>query len=74
MAEYLLFNDRTANLVGNYDSLDEALEGVSFTIDHHHGNPKATRNLTLQQGPKVIASGDELRRRALERFPLRNSA
>ncbi len=78
VSNYRLFNDRSANLVGSYDTEEEALQAVAEGV-RHHGTIGSARHLTLQRhipgrADEPVASGEALPRRAIERFPHRKTA
>ena len=60
---YELFDRATANLIGTYESVDQALEVVRHGVERHP--PESFRDVALgaenEHGdPTVIAAGDEL--------------
>jgi hypothetical protein len=60
---YELFDRPTANLIGTYDSVDEALEVVRRAVEQE--SPASFRNVALgaedeHDDTTVIAAGDEL--------------
>jgi len=74
LASYRLVNLHAASLVGTYDTEDEALAAVARSVRHGDGKPKSAKHIALQvrvpgQPDQPLDSGEDLARRALERFP-----
>jgi len=75
--EYQLVRITTENSLGWYDTEEAALENIANEVSIV-GADKATRNVALHRvttaSDEVIAAGEALVSRALERFPQRRSA
>ena len=74
MASYRLVNLHAASLVGTYDTEDEALADVARSIRHNGGKLQSAKYMALQvhvsgEPDEPLESGEDLARRALERFP-----
>jgi hypothetical protein len=71
---YRLVNLHAASLVGTYDTEDDALADVARSIRHNGGKLQSAKHIALQlhvpgQPDEPLGSGEDLARRALNRFP-----
>jgi hypothetical protein len=75
--KYLLFSAPTSNLLGSYETEEEAFDAVAKGLRAH--GPGSASHLVLQRtsgrGPDVpVAAGAELERSALAHLPEARSA
>ena len=75
----LLINVVSRNVIGVYATEDEALRAVAQGLERYGVQDRTARNLTMHRQfanrpDEVMAGGEELVQRALQRFPLRQSA
>lgn len=71
---YRLVNVHAASLVGTYDTEDAALADVVRSVRLARGRLQSVKHIVLQvhvpgQLDEPLGSGEDLARRALERFP-----
>lgn len=71
---FWLLDVETNNMIGAYDSEDEALRDVLDTVRRYGLSSEAVSSLGMTHRGSLVAEGEQLAQRALDRLPEKRPA